>query len=64
MCVVELRDCVVNVHARDFCDAYWQNVSSDACVFLIVVIDTKWVFLCNNEKVDNFVFMVPCIVTP
>jgi hypothetical protein len=56
--VDELRDFVVNVHARDYCNACWQNAYSDACVFVIVVIDMKWVFLCNNEKVDTRSFYV------
>lgn len=61
--MVKLRGCVINVHARDYCDACWQNVYSDSCIFVIVVIDMKRIFLCNNEKVDSFyVFIILIMV--
>jgi len=57
--VAELRNCVIIVLARDYCVACWQNLYSDACVFVIVVIDMKMIFLCNNNKVDSFyVFII------
>jgi len=60
--VAKLRDCVMNVHVRDYCDACWQNVYSDTCIFVIVVIDMKWIFLCNNEKVDIFYVFIILII--
>jgi len=35
--VVELGDCVINVHARGYCDACWQNLHSDACIFVVTI---------------------------
>jgi hypothetical protein len=60
--VVELRDFVIHIHARDYCDACCQNVYSVARIFVIVVMDMKWIFLCNNEKIYSFYFFIILIM--
>jgi recombinational DNA repair protein RecR len=60
--VVGLQDCVINVHARDYCDVCWQNTYRDEFILVIFVPYKKCIFLCDNEKLDSFYVIIILIM--